>query len=323
MMYFRWNFAAALLALGLARHIAPADAQQLGGLQLGEGRLTGQAVPQQHQLTLPGGQRLDQDPQAGRVVLFLAGFLHAGGVLQQIGQGQGRIILAGVEGFLQGDGGADLFFAAELHTDFICYPITADFLAAKDENEACGPHFDEKWRVFFRLGEHMYIMIRYVSEEVEFAPLFLSSFALLAPHQLLEAEKFNLRFPDPSGIAETADKLRWYRYKKALLQREAAAWIGVDCSTYQSYETVGRDYYPREQMEKLADLFEVPVTELLDAYNLFLYQDQGRQIKERCAHLHLTQSQYAAQLGITPNHLGKWENNKVRVPKLAWEKYSR
>ena len=196
-------------------------------------------------------------------------------------------------------------------------------MAAKDENEACGPHFDEKWRVFFRLGEHMYIMIRYVSEEVEFAPLFLSSFALLAPHQLLEAEKFNLRFPDPSGITETADKLRWYRYKKALLQREAAAWIGVDCSTYQSYETVGRDYYPREQMEKLADLFEVPVTELLDAYNLFLYQDHGSEIKARRAHLHLTQSQYAAQLGITPNHLGKWENNKVRVPKLAWEKYFR
>ena len=114
------------------------------------------------------------------------------------------------------------------------------FWPPKMKTRHAGPHFDEKWRVFFRLGEHMYIMIRYVSEEVEFAPLFLSSFALLAPHQLLEAEKFNLRFPDPSGITETADKLRWYRYKKALLQREAAAWIGVDCSTYQSYETVGR-----------------------------------------------------------------------------------
>ena len=306
-----------------AGYIASADAQKLGGFQLGQRRLAGQAVPQQHKLTLPGGQSFDQLPQALGVVLFLKGFLHAGGVLQEVGEGQSRIILAGVERILQGHRRAGLFVAPELHTDLICYPITADFLAAKDENEACGPHFDEKWRVFFRLGEHMYIMIRYVSEEVEFAPLFLSSFALLAPHQLLEAEKFNLRFPDPSGITETADKLRWYRYKKALLQREAAAWIGVDCSTYQSYETVGRDYYPREQMEKLADLFEVPVTELLDAYNLFLYQDQGRQIKARRAHLHLTQSQYAAQLGITPNHLGKWENNKVRVPKLAWEKYFR
>lgn len=306
-----------------AGYVAAADAEQLGRLQLGQRRLARQAVPQHDQLPLPGGQRFDQGAQALRVVLLLDVFLHAGAVLQQIREGQGRVLFAGVDRFLQGNGGPGLFFAAELHPYLICYPITADFLAAKDENEACGPHFDEKWRVFFRLGEHMYIMIRYVSEEVEFAPLFLSSFALLAPHQLLEAEKFNLRFPDPSGITETADKLRWYRYKKALLQREAAAWIGVDCSTYQSYETVGRDYYPREQMEKLADLFEVPVTELLDAYNLFLYQDQGRQIKARRAHLHLTQSQYAAQLGITPNHLGKWENNKVRVPKLAWEKYFR
>ena len=164
-------------------------------------------------------------------------------------------------------------------------------------------------------------MVRHVSEKVQFAPLFISSFALLAPHQLLEAEKFNLRFPDFSEITETADKLRWCRYKKALLQREVAAWIGVDCSTYRSYETVGRDYYPREHMEKMADLFEIPVTELLDAYNLFLYHDQGMQIKERRAHLHLTQSEYAARLGITPDHLSKWESNKVRVPKSSWEKY--
>ena len=38
-----------------ARHIAPADAQKLRGLQLGQGRLARQAVAQQQQLTLAGG----------------------------------------------------------------------------------------------------------------------------------------------------------------------------------------------------------------------------------------------------------------------------
>ena len=308
-----------------AGYVAAADAEQLGRLQLGQRRLARQAVPQHDQLPLPGGQRFDQGAQALRVVLLLDVFLHAGAVLQQVREGQGRVLFAGVDRFLQGNGGPGLFFAAELHPYLICYPITADFLAAKDdaggENGLYKPYFDETWRVFSQLGGHMYIMVRHVSEGVQFALLLVYSFALLAPHQLLDAEKFNLRFPDPAKIAETADKLRWHRYKKALLQSEVAAWIGVDDSTYRSYETVGRDYYPMEQMEKLADLFEVPVTELLDAYNLFLYHDQGRQIKEHRARLHLTQSEYAAQLGITPNHLGKWENNKVRVPKAVWKKY--
>ena len=46
------------------------------------------------------------------------------------------------------------------------------------------------------------------------------SIPLLAPHHLLEAEKFNIRYTDPAQITCMADKLRWYRYKKALLQRE-------------------------------------------------------------------------------------------------------
>ena len=87
---------------------------------------------------------------------------------------------------------------------------------------------------------------------------------------LVEAEKFNIRFPDPSEITETADKLRWYRYRKALLQREVAEYAGIDRSTYIHYEEYGRDYYPLDKMEKIAEILGVPVTELLDEYNRFL-----------------------------------------------------
>ena len=163
-------------------------------------------------------------------------------------------------------------------------------------------------------------MVQNISGAVKFSPLFIHSFAMLAPHHMLESEKFNIRFSDPSEITEIADKLRWHRYKKALLQREVANYIGIDRNTYASYEEIGRDYYPIEHMEKLASLFGVPVTELLDDFNLFLYNDQGKQIREKRLSLNMTQKEYAAMLGVNLANLKKWELNKVRIFKSTWER---
>ena len=67
--------------------------------------------------------------------------------------------------------------------------------------------------------------------------------------------------------------------KKGLRQRDAADYAGIDRSTYIHYEEAGRDFYPKEHMEKLAELFEVPLEDLLDDYNLFLLRGQGRRSK--------------------------------------------
>lgn len=164
-------------------------------------------------------------------------------------------------------------------------------------------------------------MVQHISKVVKFSPLFIRSFALLTPHHLLESEKFNIRFSDPSEITEIADKLRWYRYKRALLQREVADFIGIDRSTYIHYEEGRRSCYPIENMEKLAALFHVPVTELLDDFHKFLYQDQGKQIREKRLQLHMTQNEYAKMLGIPLGSLKKWEQNKVHIFKSTWERY--
>ena len=146
-------------------------------------------------------------------------------------------------------------------------------------------------------------------------------FPLLAPRKLLDAQKFNIRYTDPSQITEIADKLRWYRYQHALMQKEVAEQIGIDRNTYIHYEEYGRDYYPIEHMEKLAELYDVPVEELLDGYNLFLYKGQGEQIQKIRQGLGLTQKQYAERLGVPLDHLKKWEQNRVRIYKSTWEKY--
>ena len=166
-------------------------------------------------------------------------------------------------------------------------------------------------------------MIRNISYKIEVSPLIILHFPLLAPKKFLDAQIFNLRFSDPSEMTQIADKLRWYRYRHALIQSEDADRIGVDQKTYMRYEEYGRDYYPIEHMQKLAGMYDVPVESLLDDYNLFLYHDQGRQIRKRRLSQKLTQKAYAANLGVSLDKLKSWEENRVRMFKSTWEKYFR
>ena len=100
-----------------------------------------------------------------------------------------------------------------------------------------------------------YVLAANVAGTLKVAPLQILKFPVVLPHKFLDAEKFNLRFSDASEITEIADKLRWYRYQKGLRQRDAADYAGIDRSTYIHYEEAGRDFYPKEHMEKLARIW--------------------------------------------------------------------
>ena len=94
----------------------------------------------------------------------------------------------------------------------------------------------------------------------------------------------------------------------------------MDRATYSSYEESGRDYYPTPNMQKIAELFGVPVTELLDDYNLFLFNGQGQQVKKIRKSLQLTQAEFAQRLGVQTAMVKRWEQGKVRMFKGIWEK---
>ena len=74
-------------------------------------------------------------------------------------------------------------------------------------------------------------------------------------------------------------------------------------------------------MEKIAQLFEVPVDMLLDDYNLFLRNGQGNQIKAIRTKLGLTQKQYADKLGVSLGSTKQWERNRKQIFKSTGEKY--
>ncbi len=151
-------------------------------------------------------------------------------------------------------------------------------------------------------------------------PMYIHTIRLLKPRNNREGEKFNLLYTNPADITNISDKLKYYRYQKSLHQKDVAAYIGMDRATYSSYEESGRDYYPIENMQKIAKLFGVPVTELLDDYNLFLYNGQGQQVKKIRKSLHLTQAEFAQRLGVQTAMVKRWEQGKVRMFKGTWKK---
>ena len=132
---------------------------------------------------------------------------------------------------------------------------------------------------------------------------------------MAEGEKFNAVEPDK--LTSTADKLRYFRYKKALLQREVADYAGLDRSTYIRYEN-GMDYYPPDKLAKIAGLLEVDVSELLDDYNAFLRDGQGQQIKSLRKRMKLTQKEFGKRYGVQAGTVKRWENGKARIFKSTW-----
>lgn len=153
------------------------------------------------------------------------------------------------------------------------------------------------------------------------SPAANSSVSSGAAAQVSGRRKVQFAVPDFSEITEMADKLRWLRYQKGLRQRDVADYAGIDRSTYVHYEEYGKDLYPLEHMERIAQLFEVPVESLLDDYNLFLRNGQGKQIKAIRMKLGLTQKEYADKLDVSLGSLKQWEQNRKQIFKSTWEKY--
>lgn len=194
-------------------------------------------------------------------------------------------------------------------------------MAKSDLNYTNRILISEKWHPFIRLGNHMYIMTCHCLRGVKYAPLYIHSFRLLQPRRLLEAERFNIKYTDPLSIATVADKLRYYRHKKALRQRDVAERTGIHLATYCAYEQEDRKIpYPLDKLSKIAELLGVDIKALLDQYNLFLYNGQGRQIRALRQSLGLTKEEFGKLYGFHAYTVNKWENDTIQILKSTWVK---
>ena len=136
------------------------------------------------------------------------------------------------------------------------------------------------WRMFTQLSESSYIMCRTEDGVTEYAPLYIHTFRLIAPRKLLEAQIFNQQYHSYEEIRTVPERLRWCRLHMGIIQKEVAERIGVKRTHYIEFETENVDYYPKEIVDKLTGLYQIPTEDLLDEYNQFLYKGQGRLIRE-------------------------------------------
>lgn len=156
---------------------------------------------------------------------------------------------------------------------------------------------------------------------VRYAPLCIHPFRLIAPRRLLEAQLFNQQYHSYEEIHNVQDRLRWCRHHMGLMQKEVADMIGITRGHYIDFEVGYVDYYPKEIVDKLAKLYQIPVDDLLDDYNRFLYKGQGKLIREYRESLGMKKKPFARLIHLDPGTLRIWENEEKRMSINSWNKY--
>lgn len=107
------------------------------------------------------------------------------------------------------------------------------------------------------------------------------------------------------------------------MQKEVAAHIGISEIMYGDFETGHVSYLPKDIADKLAEFYHIPVDDLLDDYNRFLYYGQGQVLLAHRKKLGMKKKPYARMLGVEPNLYRMWEAEKKQVSRKSWEKYLR
>lgn len=152
-----------------------------------------------------------------------------------------------------------------------------------------------------------------------FSPLCLHTFRLLAPRRLLDAQLFIQKYRRYEDINSVPDRLRWCRHSKGLTQEEVANAVGIYKRSYAKLELEHKETPSLDKMERLAAFFEIPISDLLDDYNLFLYRGQAQQVREHREKLGLNVPQFALHYKINPENVYAWESDAKVISRKMWQ----
>lgn len=177
----------------------------------------------------------------------------------------------------------------------------------------------DKWYFLCNISDNMSIFVKNTIKGFSFMPVFEHIFKLYQFHFLTDIRMYNST-KNIKDIPLMYKKIRWARCNKQLLQKDVAQYLGINLKSYKSYEQKGKILYPLENIIKLSKLFDVDFKDLMDEYNLFLYNGQSNQIKQFRIDNGITQLKLAELLNIDRHTVSRWECDGIKITKKNWEK---
>ncbi len=174
--------------------------------------------------------------------------------------------------------------------------------------------------IVLSLSDYYHILYSDRNGKIIYLPFYILTFPLCQFYKTVEANDYIINNPDPKKLKTTAEKLRWFRYKNRILQIEVAQAIGIDRSTYINYEKLEHRAYPHENLKLIAKLYNIDLIDLLDEYNMFLYNGQGKQIQALRQSMNLDIYEFANLFGVKSTTVENWENESVTISKKTWRK---
>ena len=176
------------------------------------------------------------------------------------------------------------------------------------------------YRLKQKLSDSMILLYNYENGEVSHKLLYTHVASINKRNSDDNNCGFLLAYPDVSSLQSVGDKLKWYRVKHDLMQKECASVMQIDRSTYSAYEDNAVDAYPLDKLQMIAAYYHIDITKLLDDYNLFLLNDQGRQVRALRQEMHMTRNAFAEHYHIPVDTIKNWEMNRTRMSKHSFVK---
>ena len=178
------------------------------------------------------------------------------------------------------------------------------------------------WQGFLDYAPCLSIMSLVTSKNQKpaFAPL-VQKVLVAERHLIIRSDKQVSYAHQPySSLQSVSDRIRWLRLQRRITQKEAAEMVGIGRANYVDYETGTIERFDPAVIKRIAELYEVPVTDLLDHYNAFLMSGQGEQVRQWRTSLGKNYKEMGEYLGVATSNVISWEREEKIMTKKLYER---
>ena len=120
------------------------------------------------------------------------------------------------------------------------------------------------WSVYRQFSKQLSLLYKEEYGRLTYKVQYILTIPFKIPSWLPAHEKYLLVYSSPDCLEKTSQKIRYFRHKNCMYAKDVAKYLGMDRTNYGHYEEVAYEYCPLAILEKLATLYNIPVTDLMD-----------------------------------------------------------